>query len=56
MIEGSLPKKISMNMSKGFPPLQNIPVGEEKMVISDQGGRNSLFTLPQNITLFLVFY
>jgi hypothetical protein len=45
-IEGSLPKKIGMNMSKGFPPLQNIRMGEEKLVISDEGGRNSFFTLP----------
>jgi hypothetical protein len=43
-MEGSLRKKIGMN----------IPIGEEKLVISDQGGRNSLFTLPQNITLFPV--
>lgn len=31
-------------------------MGEEKLVISDQGGRISLFTLPQNMTLFPVLY
>jgi hypothetical protein len=34
----------------------NIPMGEEKLVNSDEGGRNSLFTLPQNMILFPVFY